>query len=221
MIGNTKTKTVISKNKPNGFGKSAETRDRILNAAEELFIEGGFDGVSISDVAKKANCSKALIFFHFHNKRELFGSVLDRYYSAQAGVLMAAVDEGGNVRDRIHAGIGAYMDFIESRPGYPRLILGEICSNSSNLDRIVQHMTPLYTWGRTVFGDILPDEGPLSHRQFFISVFGIIINYFTYAPVIEKLWDQEIMKKDALSERREHVHTVIDRIIDEFIAVGM
>lgn len=213
----TKTRKKIGQN---GQAKSAETRERILNCAEELFIERGFDGVSVKDVATSADCSKALVFFHFRNKQELFGSVLDRYYSGQAEALMAAVGAGNGIRDRIHAGIDAYLDFIESRPGYPRLIQGVICSNSSGMDKIVQHMAPLYQWGRSVFGDILPDRGPHSHRQFFVSIFGLIINYYTYSPVIEQLWQQDIMDDNALSERREHVHAVVDRMIDEFVSAG-
>ena len=46
----------------------AAARERILKAAEELFIERGFDGVSVNDVAVRAGFAKGLVFYYFNNK---------------------------------------------------------------------------------------------------------------------------------------------------------
>lgn len=199
-----------------GNGKSAEGRDRILAAAEALFIERGFEGVSVNDVAVRADVAKALVFYHFNSKRELFGAVLDRYYSGQAAALMSAVSGGGSIRDRVHAGVDAYFDFVLRNPGYPRLIQGEICSNSENLDKILEHMGPLHAWGDAVFGRILPSEGRLAAKHFFVSVFGMIAGYFTYMPVLSRLWDGDPLAPAAAAERREHVHFLLDTILEKF-----
>ena len=192
------------------------TQERILRAAEELFIESGFDGVSINDVAVHANVAKGLVFYYFDNKQNLFDLVLDGYYTAQAAALMPALSSKGTVRERIHAGIDAYLDFVETHPGYPRLIQREICSGPRNLEKVMQYMAPMQRWGETIFQGLFPPGGPLSPRHFFITVFGMAINYYTYSPVLERLWDDDPMSAPALAERREHLHSVIDALIDKY-----
>ena len=46
--------------------------DRVLIAAEDLFATCGYDAVSISAIAERANVSKANIFHHFQSKRSLY-----------------------------------------------------------------------------------------------------------------------------------------------------
>ncbi len=52
--------------------KKAATRLQISNVATHLFIERGFDSVSVADVAKAANVSKMTIFNYFPRKEDLF-----------------------------------------------------------------------------------------------------------------------------------------------------
>lgn len=53
-------------------------RDAILNAAEELFAQSGFDGVPVREVAKHANVTLSLVTYHFATKEQLFDQVLGR-----------------------------------------------------------------------------------------------------------------------------------------------
>lgn len=53
-------------------------RERILDAAEELFGARGFYGVTLRDVAQQADADTALLHYYFRGKTELFNSVLSR-----------------------------------------------------------------------------------------------------------------------------------------------
>jgi AcrR family transcriptional regulator len=53
-------------------------RETILNAAEELFAQSGFDGVPVREVAKHANVTLSLVTYHFATKDQLFDHVLGR-----------------------------------------------------------------------------------------------------------------------------------------------
>jgi len=52
-----------------------ETRYSILNAAKSVFLRKGFDGASISAIAKLAKVNRALIFHHFNDKETLWRKV--------------------------------------------------------------------------------------------------------------------------------------------------
>jgi len=53
------------------------TSEKILSAANELFMERGFDAVSVREIASKAGVNVALINYHFQSKENLFLSVLE------------------------------------------------------------------------------------------------------------------------------------------------
>jgi len=58
------------------YGMSSKsTREKILEAAKELFAEKGFDKASIEQIAKRAGISKTLVFWYFKNKEGLIEEV--------------------------------------------------------------------------------------------------------------------------------------------------
>ena len=73
--------------------KTAATRDRILNAAEELFAQRGFDGVTVRQIMSKAEADVALAYYHFKSKRDLFDAVLLRRAEVLNEVRLKALDE--------------------------------------------------------------------------------------------------------------------------------
>jgi AcrR family transcriptional regulator len=58
--------------------ESRSAKERMLDAAEQLFARHGFDGVSVRDITKAAGVDVALISYHFGGKRELFTAVFQR-----------------------------------------------------------------------------------------------------------------------------------------------
>ena len=62
---------------PPDRGKAA-TQARILAAATELFIERGYEGTTIPEVAEGAGVSRATVFWHFSDKASLFREAFTR-----------------------------------------------------------------------------------------------------------------------------------------------
>src|ERR1700679_2519274 len=51
--------------------KQRQARQRIIEAARELFLERGFDGVSVGDIAERAEVGRTTFFRHFGDKQEV------------------------------------------------------------------------------------------------------------------------------------------------------
>ncbi len=60
------------------MGDKEHTRQRILEAAEQLFAEKGFHGTAMDEIVKTAKISKGGVYFHFPSKEKLFFAMLDR-----------------------------------------------------------------------------------------------------------------------------------------------
>ncbi len=54
------------------------TRERILDAAEELFAQKGFEGVSVRQIMRGADADVSLAYYHFKSKKDLFDQVMLR-----------------------------------------------------------------------------------------------------------------------------------------------
>ena len=81
-----------------------ETRERILNAAEALFADNGFDGTSLRDVARSVDLQTAAVTYHCVSKEELFDSVISR----RAVLMTAQRDEAlVSLRDEVLAKLNA------------------------------------------------------------------------------------------------------------------
>jgi AcrR family transcriptional regulator len=72
--------------------KKAELRTRISEVATALFLERGFDAVSVSEVAEAADVARPTVFAHFARKEDL---LFDRYPEAEALVVAAVNDRPG------------------------------------------------------------------------------------------------------------------------------
>ena len=72
-----------------------ERRESILDAANHVFGEHGFENVRIDDVATAAGISKALIYEHFGSKQELYGELMSRAAMDLVGLLVQAASAPG------------------------------------------------------------------------------------------------------------------------------
>jgi AcrR family transcriptional regulator len=65
---------------PAATGTANETRARILREARALFLERGYDGAAMSQLAKRSGVTTPALYWHFASKSDLCAAVLDRDY---------------------------------------------------------------------------------------------------------------------------------------------
>jgi AcrR family transcriptional regulator len=58
--------------------KAPQTKEKILDAAEALFVQKGYYGTSLRDISRAAGAQLALSYYHFGSKEDLFRAVIDR-----------------------------------------------------------------------------------------------------------------------------------------------
>lgn len=94
-----------------------KTKQRILDAAERLFGEKGFDLVSLRDITDEADVTLALASYHFGTKQKLFEDVVARRAKMLCDKRKARLSELGDehtVRDLLEAFIAPLFELLES-----------------------------------------------------------------------------------------------------------
>lgn len=87
-----------------------DTKKYIVVMARELFSEFTYIGVSMDDIAKKLNITKAALYYHFTGKAEIYEKVLDEVFDD----LSLAIDEAmreTTVNKKLYKLIKNYLDF--------------------------------------------------------------------------------------------------------------
>jgi AcrR family transcriptional regulator len=70
--------SVPSAHHPSHVELGVQTRERLLDAAEDLFAEYGFAATSVRDITSSAGCNLAAVNYHFRGKQNLYGEVFHR-----------------------------------------------------------------------------------------------------------------------------------------------
>jgi AcrR family transcriptional regulator len=114
------------------------SRAAILDAAERLFAERGYEATSLTEVGAAAGVSRGTPGYFFGSKGELYRAVPDRAFAevreaVRAGRARALASS--QAADAILAGaVSDYFDFLTARPNFIRLIEREALSGAGQLE---------------------------------------------------------------------------------------
>jgi len=192
----------------------ASTRERILEAADDLFGRMGFDAATTREIAEQSEVNKALIHYHFKNKEGLLASVLDRYYERLAETLLDALRTGDGLRERMQRLVDAYVDFLSQNRNFNRIVQRE-ASGGKHVEKISAHMVPLFELGITLIQRAYPAtrSGEMAAGQLLVSFYGMVITYFTYSRLLEQLMGADPLSDKNLAFRKLHLRRMIDVIV--------
>src|SRR5271167_4337176 len=80
---------------------AGKVEERILNAARKVFLERGFEGASIDEIAEVARSGKPTIYARFLDKRALFTAVVTRDILSRILEFEAEVPTGATIEERL------------------------------------------------------------------------------------------------------------------------
>lgn len=107
-----------------------QRRGRILRALAAGMAEKGYQATTIADIARLARVSKTVVYAHFEDKEhcllELYSRATDRVLQTVREAQAAAAAEGRPWRDRLRAGIGAYLEAMAAGPAVAWAALVEV-----------------------------------------------------------------------------------------------
>jgi len=98
------------------YPKSDVSRERILEAATELFSSLGYAGAGVDRLAERSGIAKTAIYYHFGNKEGLLAAVLERASTQWIEGIENAARQAGDPMQRLDNALTGMRAMLEERP---------------------------------------------------------------------------------------------------------
>jgi AcrR family transcriptional regulator len=118
--------------------KTENTEELVLRAAKEVFVEKGFEGSTMQEIANRAGVNKALVHYYFRNKEKLFEAVFTEMFSKIIPPLVALLESNLPIEEKIREFVSQYIDSINRNPLLPLFIIRELNRNPDRLVDIIK-----------------------------------------------------------------------------------
>jgi len=93
---------------------TSSTAAQILDAAERLVQERGFNGFSYADIARELGVTKAALHYHFASKADLGDALIDRYAERFFGALASVDDDVSDALAKLRSYAKIYADVFRA-----------------------------------------------------------------------------------------------------------
>ena len=185
------------------------SRAAILDAAEQLFADQGYDATSLTQVGAAAGVSRGTPGYFFRSKAELYQAVLDRSFAEVREAVRAgrarALASNERAETILAGAVSDYFDFLAARPNFVRLIEREALSGT-RLPHGLSHLSAGQEALAAMSAELGLDDSPSGEAaQLLLSIISLcwfpMIHARTVAPAVGvRLEDQ-----DEIDRRKRHV----------------
>ncbi|WP_372947854.1 TetR/AcrR family transcriptional regulator [Mariniphaga sp.] len=118
--------------------KKDNTEDKILEAAQTVFIQKGMDGARMQEIANEAGINKALLHYYFRTKQKLFEAIFKKVFNQIFPGLETFIHSELPFEKKLSIFIEKYIDFLLKNPFIPSFILKEIHRDPGFLASVIK-----------------------------------------------------------------------------------
>jgi AcrR family transcriptional regulator len=205
----------LGRRAPRGLRQARDltTARRIVATAEQIFAEQGLAGARMDESARAAKVNKALLYYYFRSKEELYRFVLETLLSQLRAGVSAKSAGPLSPGKRLAALIDNFFDFVQRHPNYPRLVQRVMMGRGPNLEWIVsEYYKPLHVQlvGLIEEGISAGEFRRVDTRNTALTVVSIMVFYFSAAPVLSRILGHDPLQPREVAQRRKAVHDFLE-----------
>lgn len=190
------------------------TERRIMEAAKQVFLEKGYDGARMQEIADAANINKAMVHYYFRSKDKLFTKIFEDIMENNVPRLAETILKESNFESLIKAFVRTYITILQANPFAPLFIFHEM---SRNPDLVVNIGLNIIRPKLMPFMQMLASEiksgkykDNLRTEDVMLNIIGLCIYPFIARPMIQTMLGLNNEDFDALIEsRKETIPEVI------------
>lgn len=171
------------------------TRERILDAALNLFSNKGYHDTRMDEIVQEAQSSKGAIYFHFPNKERLFLALMDQFADLLERRIREAIQQEAEGMQRVRAALKACLDtFGKYRlPAKIMLVqavgLGSIFENKRlEVNDRFANLIRTYLDEAIKVGDIQPVDTEVISHAWMGAIYSVVIRWvYTGEPTPDRI----------------------------------
>ncbi|MCF7989701.1 MAG: CerR family C-terminal domain-containing protein [Thiohalocapsa sp.] len=176
------------------------TRERLLQAALQVFAEHGYEAATIREICGRAEANVAAVHYHFGDKRKLYQAIFGTLFETLRERRTAFLPSDAPAEERLRVYIRALFEEIFCCNGDPErqvqlstIYLSEMAHPTEVLDRIVEeHLEPD---ARELYSIVAELLGGAAHESLIVDcaagVVGQILYYYHAGPIISRLHPEQ------------------------------
>lgn len=198
-----------------------KTRERILEAAEEVFVRFGYEGARMDQIAEVAGVRKANIYYYFDGKEQLYRALVERILEVLIEDIRTYLSRQGETPWELLDGfLEMLFDLVRKYQGLVGLAYGELL-HPPREEHGGPAIGPVLTQVEQMGIEMIEDgirEGhfrEVDPRQTVISLQGLIFEYFMFPEErVQNLLGRSKFDPEALAARREHLRELVRRVLE-------
>jgi TetR/AcrR family transcriptional regulator len=188
--------------------RGAETRAGILRAAETLFARAGVDGARTEAIASAAGVNKALLYYYFKSKEDIYLAVLDSHRKAFLDRALEILAQKGPAREVLLEFVSAHFDFISSHRHYPGLFQRSMMGAGPRVAKMMgERIRPMaFKMAALLRRGMRQGEFrsfDVGHTA--LSLVGLTVFYFNAAPIIRVVSGEDPFREENVQKRKREV----------------
>lgn len=190
------------------------TEQKILNAAEEVFHEKGYDGARMQEIADKASINKGLLHYYFKSKDALFDTIFGLALRRMVTNVHAILSMEIPLEEKINLMVDTYMNIVARNSALPRFVLNELNKDPDRF--IAKHVNKeikgiFENFENSVRKEVQQGKiKAIDSRQLFMNMMSMIIFPYIGRPMIQVLAGVDNKEFNTLmNDRRELIKVFI------------
>ena len=199
----------------------SDTEHRILQAAEEEFLQKGLEGARTTTIAERAGVTHAMLHYYFRTKGMLFERIISEKMQQVGNILLTVfISDDLPLMDRIQHGVEQHFDFIAAHPDLPRFVIQEIYTHPERHEIMRSQISGIVD---RLLGDLqrqidrsaaAGDMAWVDARMLFLDIISLNIFSFICFPIIKPLLGELTADEKGFLEKRkaENVAVIMKRL---------
>lgn len=106
--------------------RSAQTRERIIAAATEVFARSGFHGAKVADIAERAGIAYGLVYHYFHNKDDILAAIFTERWGEYVTYLHDLGDADLGFREQMRRLVHFWVELYRREPDLMTVMINEV-----------------------------------------------------------------------------------------------
>ncbi len=193
--------------------KESATEKIILEAARKVFIDKGYYGARMQEIADEAGINKALLHYYFRSKEKLFETVFLEAFVKVVPSVLVILNSDEPLFKKIEHFVNNYIDILTENPFIPGFILYELSQNTKRISSLIRGtgLNPQFFIAQ-IYKEI--ESGSIKNcdpRQLIIHMLALCIFPFVAQPILQAVFFKNSVEeyRQFLRERKAEVSKFI------------